>query len=223
MKKKQNRVLIFSVCVLSAAALAATLFTSCTGNQKKAVSSSASSDTSSASSAVSEDTSSVSSAAGSAASADSASSAAASSSEASSSVNYTTYSNQRFGYSIPIPSSLHETGTANSAGQNYISSDNTVICNVAGSNNALNLSPSAYFQRFFYGRQSGILAKQESGNTTVVTWQVDGNYGYIKSVVGTGSINTVRFQFPDSKKADYDAVAQYVLAHFETPNVTETH
>ncbi|MFT9055736.1 MAG: hypothetical protein ABF449_03790 [Ethanoligenens sp.] len=231
--KKYNKMAADSrLLVLPAVALVlAMLFTACTQHTKQPGSSSSSGASSSSSisdvskaSGASSATSNASSSARSSGSS-SLSSASSQTSSASESVasGYVLYSNARFGYSVPVPSSLKAVSSTSSSGQSFVSSDDAVICSVSGSNNVQNLSPATYFEQFFYGRQAGILSKQESGNTTVVTWQTDGKYGYIKSVVGAGSVDTVRFQFPEGQRAQYDAVAQYMLAHFETSGVDTAH
>lgn len=213
MKKKHSIIWAALVCIVLIVAIGLVAFVSCQKKQSvssissSAVSSSVSSENSSSASVSSESSSSVSS--------ESASSALAD--------GYTLYTNTRFGYSVPIPSSLHAFSTGGSSGQTYVSSDNSVICNVSGSNNTDGTSPSDYFTRNFYNRQSGILTKKESGDTAVITWQVDGKFGYIKSVVGTGSIDTLRFQFPVSQKSQYEATAQYMLDNFSTPSVSQSH
>lgn len=219
------------VVVLAATAV---LLTACTQHQTKKTGSSSSA--SNAASVSSENTSEGSSAGSISSSVSSASSASASSpvsrtstpsaagsSSTSVEAGYTVYTNSRYGYSVPVLSTLTPVNAGSSSGQTFASADQAFMCSVSGSNNVEGLSASDYFQTFFYGRQSGILSKQESGNTTVVTWQVDGKFGYIKSVVGKGSVNTLRIQFPEGKKAQYDAAAQYMLAHFSTPDVDTAH
>lgn len=223
MKKRENH---YMMTLVAASLASATVFAACSKEPKKeAASSSAASETVSSvsSEAASEGSSFVSSAVSSAPSSASKRSSASSSAVQSTAAGYTLYTNTRFGYSLPIPASLQAITSGGISGQVFASGDHTVTCNVSGSNNAQNLSPSDYFNQYFYGRQSGILSKQESGNTTLVTWQVDGNYGYIKSVVGTGSVNTVYFQFPEGKKSEYESTAQYMLSHFETPGVGSSH
>ncbi|ADU27888.1 hypothetical protein [Ethanoligenens harbinense] len=230
MKSIQNRrehgPLLPGIAVAAAVLAAATALTACMGHTKPAqlVSSSSSSVSSAVSSQVSSTSASSVSSGKSSSSASStpSSSSAPASSSASIAAGYTLYTNDRFGFSVPVLSSLKAFSNS-SSGQTFTSSDNTVILSVSGGNNAENLSPSDYFDQYFYQRQAGILSKQESGDTTVITWNVDGKLGYIKSVVGTGSINTLRFQFPEGQKAQYDAAAQYMMAHFEAPGVGTAH
>lgn len=223
MKKRQSTYAF----VLAASLLAsATLLGACSNQTKKASSSSsaASSSTSASSSeATSYNSSSSSSTVSSTSSSTSKRSSSGSSTTQSAAAGYTLYSNTRYGYSLPILNSLQAVNSGSTSGQTFASDDHTVICNVSGSNNAQNLSPSDYFNQYFYTKEAGILSKQESGNSTLITWQVDGKYGYIKSVVGTGSINTVRFQFPEGQKGQYEATAQYILSHFETPGIGSSH
>lgn len=220
MKKCQNTYAF----VLAASLLAsATLLAACSNQTKKTMSSS-SAVSSSASASSSETTSYNSSSTSSRVSSTSSSTSKRSSSATQSvAAGYTLYSNTRYGYSLPILNSLQAVNSGSTSGQTFASDDHTVICNVSGSNNAQNLSPSDYFNQYFYSKEAGILSKQESGNSTLITWQIDGKYGYIKSVVGTGSINTVRFQFPEGQKDHYEATAQYILSHFETPGVGSSH
>lgn len=220
LKKRQSR----SAIVLAASLLAlSTLFAACKKQPTKTGSSASSSseDMSSVSSVRSE--TSADSSATSSTHSDASSSSSAVSSKPSVEAGYTLYSNARFGYSLPVPSTLKAVSSTSSSGQTFVNADHTVICSVSGSNNAQNLSPSDYFNQYFYSKQAGIVSKQENGNTTLVSWNVDGKYGYIKSVVGTGSINTVRFQFPEGDKAQYAASALYILDHFETPSVGTSH
>lgn len=222
---KEHGLLLPGAAAAAAAMAVATALTACMGHtgpskpvsSSSQVSSAVSSQTSSASVS-----SSVSSQASSSASSASVPSNASASSTASIAAGYTLYSNARYGFSVPVLSSLKSFSNS-SSGQTFTSSDNTVILSVSGSNNAENLSPADYFNQYFYQRQAGILSKQESGNTAVITWNVDGKFGYIKSVVGTGSINTFRFQFPEGQKAQYDAAAQYMMAHLDAPGVSTAH
>lgn len=231
MKKRQSD---YAFALVAALLASATLLAACSKQTKKAASSSSAVSSSMSavwSGAASGNSSSVSAAVSSAqssaserSSTSSSASPAASSSAAQSAVaGFTLYSNARYGYSVPVLTSLKAVNSGSTSGQTFASDDHTVICNVSGSNNAQNLKPSDYFNQYFYSMQAGILSKQESGNTTLVTWQVDGKYGYIKSVVGTGSINTVRFQFPEGQKGEYESAAQYMLSHFETPGVGSSH
>ena len=228
--------------LLAAAVIAALLLTACTGDKSTGASSVSSEDSSTESSASSTVLSEASSAADSAQSSSAAATSAvsadssAASTESSSAVShassaasstassaaYTVYTNARYGFSVSVPSALKEL-SASETGRTYTSADDLVILSVEGSNNTQHVRAATYFQQNFYDMQAGIVSKKESGGTAVIQWKADGKIGYIKAVVGKGSVNILRFQFPAEKKVAYTATAQYLLAHFQTPGVGSTH
>lgn len=228
MDTSKNTAATLRTFALAAALLCApALLASCGAKGGPSVSSASGSQASSSSDAGSQPVSSASSASSALSSSSSASSASSglASQPAGSSdpAGYTVYSSGRYGYRFHLPSELKQAAGGSESSLSFASSDGKVLCSVSAGNNTDHKSASDYFQSEFYDKQAGITTKQESGNTALIRWSADGKVGYIKCVVGSGSINTIRFQMTQDQTSSYEGKAQYVLSTFETPGVDSTH
>ena len=133
-------------------------------------------------------------------------------------IQYKTYRNARFTYSISYPSSLllPQGESTNGDGQKFQSKDGRAELIVYGSNNALDQTLEQAFNE----------AKSGPGNT-VVTYQtmkqdwfvVSGTEGgkifYQKTFLRAGVFKTMRIEYDEQLKTSYDAITTRVSISFK--------
>ncbi len=145
-------------------------------------------------------------------------------STSSSNIEYSTYSNGRYGFSIYYPKSFKVIETAeNGDGAKIVSKSDKAEILVYGSNNILNETAQSSYNNSINKIKSKIAYKYISDNWYVLSWIEDGNIKYLKEVVGVGSKNTFIMTY-DRKLADkYNSIVEIVSKNFSTPQISESH
>lgn len=129
---------------------------------------------------------------------------------------YIDYYNQRFGYAIKYPSFLtNKFGASNNDGITAENNDKTVSFIVYGSNNALNQDSEDAFNFSNSVRPfNNMTYKSISDEFYIVSGEEDGSIYYEYSIVGTGSINTFRIEYPKSDKEYFDPIVAEIYQSF---------
>lgn len=129
---------------------------------------------------------------------------------------YINYYNQRFGYDIKYPSFLiNKFGASNNDGITAENNDKTVSFIVYGSNNSLNQDSEDAFNFSNSVRPfNNIIYKSISDEFYIVSGEEDGSIYYEYSIVGTGSINTFRIEYPKSDKEYFDPIVAEIYQSF---------
>lgn len=133
-------------------------------------------------------------------------------------VNFKTYKNYRFGFSLEYPENLIKgPEPTNGDGSKFTSDDFTILA--YASNNVLGYNGYSYFESYIKDELAGEIIHQEISNNYVeVSYIVDGIVYYHKAVVGN-SLNAIEITYLESKSTNYDDVLEYILNSFKTPNV----
>ncbi|RAK65800.1 hypothetical protein DLM85_13865 [Hymenobacter edaphi] len=134
-------------------------------------------------------------------------------------VDYHTYRNARFGYSIPYPAALvrPQPEAPNGDGRRFVSADGATTLTVYGSHNALDHTAH---QQLTMSRQSW----QEKGATVTLAKVLPGGYVlsgtlhtsifYEKASLQNGVFSTFIWQYPAAQKPRLDAVVSYTARTF---------
>jgi Superinfection immunity protein len=133
---------------------------------------------------------------------------------------FATYTNARFGFTIEYPRSFAaKQPPENGDGITFVSSDGAASLAVAGGNN------DGFTLREYYemslksvgeslGDQGRLGYRKTGGTWFVITWRDKDTLGYLKMFVGKGSQNSFTFIFPESQRAQYDAVTSRIEKSF---------
>jgi hypothetical protein len=145
---------------------------------------------------------------------------------ATSNVRYAPYTNQRFGFSLDIPTSLvAEQPPTDGDGLTYDGDGGLVTLTVYGEPNSSNVTPSLAANSADSGET--VTSHSVDGPVAVVTGtlQMSGRtmIRYIRTVVGTGSLATLEWTYPASESAVYDAEVAHTVASFQPGDLTAVH
>jgi len=135
-------------------------------------------------------------------------------------IEYKSYNNEKFLYSIMYPNNLKiEDNTAN--GNMLKSDDGKASLQIYGNNNAAgDTSPSIYNKAI---KNTNMYYKVHSGNWFVISYIEGDKIIYQKKVVGKGSTNTFIFKFPANEKDKYTKVVNTLEKSFKTSSTDKNH
>jgi hypothetical protein len=129
------------------------------------------------------------------------------------------YRNQRFGFSFRYPHSFAQGPVPeNGDGLSFSSSGGAKIT-VSGSNND-GASLHEYYGETLKRLPGNPAYAKEAVNWFVVSWRDGGKISYLKMFVGTGSVNTLTIEYPDSESTAYNDVAEKVEGSFVPGDVS---
>lgn len=136
---------------------------------------------------------------------------------------FATYKNARFGFMIEYPQSFAaRQPPENGDGITFVSPDGAASLVVAGGNS------DGFTLREYYemslkslGEQSQLGYRKIGGSWFVITWRDNHTIGYLKMFVGKGSQNSFTFTFPESQRAQYDAVTSRMEKSFRPGQLDE--
>lgn len=131
------------------------------------------------------------------------------------------YRNQRFGFSFRYPHSFAQGPIPeNGDGLSLSSSDGAKIT-VSGSNNN-GSSLHEYYEERLKRLPGNPTYAREAGSWFVISWHDGGKIAYLKMFVGTGSVNILTIEYPDSGSTEYNEVAEQVERSFVPGDVSQT-
>lgn len=130
-------------------------------------------------------------------------------------VNYLTYTNPRFGFSIFYPADfIPQEPPENGDGQVFLSRDGSAELRVYGSHNVFDASLETLFSEEL-ARITGDIAYQKiKDNWYVLSWSEGDRIFYMKTFAGEAAINTFIFSYPLSEKGFYDRVTEQISLSF---------
>ena len=145
---------------------------------------------------------------------------------ATSSVRYAPYTNERFGFSLDIPTSLvAEQPPTDDDGLTYDGDGGLVKLTVYGEPNSSNVTPSMAANSADSGET--VTSHSVDGPVAVVTGtlQMSGRtmIRYVRTVVGTGSLVTLEWTYPAADSAVYDAEVAHTVASFQPGDLSIVH
>lgn len=142
------------------------------------------------------------------------------------SMDLSTYRNARFGFSVRYPSTwVRGDEPTNGDGCIISPQDGTIEVTVSGSNNTLNETPQrAYYRTLNIAKQRGIPGFHTISDEWYVVTYTDGTFiYYVKGFVGAGSENTLHIKYLQSKKDQYQDIAQQLENGFNHGNLDTGH
>ena len=145
---------------------------------------------------------------------------AKSKSEQTKEIEYKSYSNGKFSYSIMYPSNI-KVVEDNTNGNVFKSDDGKVSLQIYGNNNAPNDNIDAIYNKAI--KNTDMYYKVKSGNWFVISYVEGDEIIYQKKVVGKGSTNTFIFKFPANQKDQYAKVVDKLEKSFKTSTTEENH
>lgn len=132
------------------------------------------------------------------------------------------YCNTRYGFCVNYPSYLSsDIPPQNGDGQKFFIKKGLTMT-VSGSNNVLNYSlpqvmtsQKSEFDRITYQRQSK--------NYFILSGYKQGQIIYLKTYIGSGSINSLHLIYPSQLKTKYDRLITKISQSFQPGNLEESH
>jgi len=141
-------------------------------------------------------------------------------SDQSNKIEYKSYSNKKFLYSIKYPNNLKiENSTSN--GNVIQSDDGKVSLQIYGSNNAVGDTSDSVYNKAI--KDINMYYKAHSGDWFVISYFEGDQIVYQKKVVGKASNNTFIFKFPANEKDKYNKVVDTLEKSFKTPSTDKSH
>ena len=135
---------------------------------------------------------------------------------------YSTYTNERYGFSIEYPSELIMSDVHTNNDRIYFSNmDNTVELTVWGNNNVEGDSAeSLYYKDMLYvPKDSHVTWCNDYAYN--LTWSDEKNIYHKYSIVGEKSTNTFTFKSPIKNREIYEYVIERLDKYFKTPLVNQ--
>jgi hypothetical protein len=131
---------------------------------------------------------------------------------------FTTYKNDRFGFTIDYPQSfVAEQTSPSSDGLTLVSPDGKAhLVMSARNNHGLALGDYERLRSVVSGQ---VLYREAGKDWFVIVWSNADNRGYLKMFVGNGSVNSFALTFPESWRPNYDSVVTRMEKSF-TPGDT---
>jgi hypothetical protein len=133
---------------------------------------------------------------------------------------YSKHTNPRYGFMAFWPSSFKaQPPSANGDGQTWTSSDGQVLLSASGVDNSTGYSPGQ--DEASDARSMSVIYDNISGNVVTVSGYTNGarTIVYQQDVVGPGVIDTLRWSYPASQKAQWDAAVTLTAQTFQPGNV----
>jgi len=137
---------------------------------------------------------------------------------------YSWYANPRYGFTALRPSSLKaKSPRSDGSGQMWISADGRVALSAYGAKNALGYSPRQ--DEAAISQDLRVVYSNISGNVVTVSGYMDNGRTivYQQDVVGPGAIDTLRWRYPASEKAQWDSAVTLSVQTFQAGNVATDH
>jgi hypothetical protein len=142
--------------------------------------------------------------------------------------NWTTYKNERFGYTLYYPAAIFDTAEAREggAGQNFVTRDGRTKIVVFGTLNSENFSPQEY-RRVILNEFGGYdkMDYSPSGQSWFVLSGFRGDNIYYQKVMfscGNKVINVFSMTFPTAEKSLYEAYIETMEDHFKAGRGQDT-
>ncbi len=136
--------------------------------------------------------------------------------------DYTRYCNSRYGFCVDYPPYFGmEPSPINNDGRNFMDSEGFTM-SATGINNVLDGTVATEMQ----SREEDfdtVTYRKHKDNWYVLSGYKDDLILYVKSWVGSGSINTVYMQYPKTMQAEYDETVNHIVKSFVPGDLRETH
>lgn len=130
-------------------------------------------------------------------------------------VSYRTYANERFGFRIDYPNTfITRSGDQDENGLTATSADGAASLVVSGDINAAQLTAKDVYDEVVRSVKGELGYHRLGGSWFVVTWVDSGQIVYRKTFVGTGSLNSFTFTFPDNQRFTYEPVITRIEKSF---------
>ena len=141
-------------------------------------------------------------------------------------LEYKTYTNNRYGFSIDYPNNLtQDSPPQNGAGQSFKNADNSVVVSVSGSNNVFNETAKSLYDK----QLSNLKVKPDYNvvkeNYYVISWEQDGSVYYEYYSVGgnNGSIQGFEIKYPSNQKKNYEPMVDKIYKSFKPGDLSVPH
>ena len=145
---------------------------------------------------------------------------------------WTTYKNQRFGYSLQLPATLQVTNRA-ADGSGVTWQTGTVRVQASGFNNPYRIKPHEYIADIHHAANDRIVEEDSSFEHTdqgkpgdywhEILYTKDGRRVHQKTFISGGSINTLEVSYAYRYRKQKERVAKDILATFEPGELGKQH
>ena len=135
---------------------------------------------------------------------------------------YAPYCNDRFGFCVSYPNHFARAPEPdNGDGQSFYDNDGFNMT-ASGSNNVFRytLDEAISHQTQYF---DAVTYQQKAGRWYVMSGYKGDEILYIKSFVGTESINTLHLQYPTMRKSSYDKIVTNIAKSFQAGSLDESH
>lgn len=147
---------------------------------------------------------------------------------------YTDYNNSKYAFSLKYPnflinkSSVDELTLGEKSGYIFSSPDNFVTLKVEGWNNTTNDTLQTFSSHFKEEEnisipQGDIFLKKSGDNWLEESYTIRGDIVFQYVIVGPGSINAIKFEYPIAQKEKFLPVVQKLFDSFKTPGIGIQH
>lgn len=144
--------------------------------------------------------------------------------EVSTDIEYTTYTNSRYGFSIKYPVDfIPMAPPANGDGRGFMRNDGKVVISGSGHNNALFWTIQQYYDEAISSINGNISYKVLNNNNYAISWEENGMIYYEYSILGKDSMNTFRVKYPKEEQEKYNKMVDEIYRTFYTPGIDEAH
>ncbi len=127
---------------------------------------------------------------------------------------YNTYSNGRYGFSIDYPNQFDiGMSPANGDGLHFTSRDGKAELVAYGSNNVMDATANSLYETELANIKN-VSYKFFKDNWFVLSWVEDGTVYYVRTIVGTGSMNSFRFSCTEEQLDQYYDVIEHISKSF---------
>ncbi len=133
---------------------------------------------------------------------------------------FTTYSNDRFYFSIEYPSEMlkAQPAPANNDGRTFVSRDKAVEMRVWGQYNALDRTLTEEYNEALAGYGSGVTYKVLGDSSFVISGTAGSKIYYRKTMLRTGRnevFYTFTIEYPKTQKSKFDSVVTRIARSFK--------
>lgn len=140
---------------------------------------------------------------------------------------FTKYQNQRFGYSVSVPSGLEVSNRA-SDGSGVTWQTGTVRVQVSGVNNPYKIKPHEYFSGIKGAAGEGVVSEKHGSDASGRYWYEilytkDSRRIHRKVFISSGSINILEYSYGYRYREEKEALAKRTLAAFLPGDLTQNH
>lgn len=141
-----------------------------------------------------------------------------------SAIEYNSYTNSRYGFSIDYPADLiADHPPTNGDGLKFMSADGTVSLTASGINNVLSETCDSLYNKDLENLSVTPSYKSKSDNSFTISWEENGLIYYSHTVVGECSINNFIIHYPVSEQSKYGQVVDRAYNSFSTPGISSFH